>query len=92
MIDAAAAASVAALHRDSTPVLAEGTATVLGLFDERRGNLVTQRIRLVNQLHSLLRDLLTGGADTSLTAPAASRLLPGVRPVGPGEAARKQLT
>jgi transposase len=91
VIDAAAAASVAALHGDATPVLAEDTATVLGLLDERRNNLITQRTRLVNQLHSLLRDLLPGGADTSLTAAAAFRLLAGIRPVGPGEAARKQL-
>lgn len=91
VIDAAAAASVAALHGDATPVLAEDMATVLGLLDERRDNLVTHRTRLVNQLHSLLRDLLPGGADTDLTAAAASRLLTSVRPVGPGEVARKQL-
>jgi transposase len=58
VIDAAAAASVAALHGDTSPVLAEDAGTVLGLLDERRDNLVTQRTRLVNQLHSLLRDLL----------------------------------
>lgn len=36
-------------------------ATVLGLLDERRGNVVSQRTRLINQLHALLRDLLPGG-------------------------------
>jgi transposase len=91
VIDAAAAASVAALHGDSNPVVAEDLATVLALLDERRSNLVTQRTRLVNQLHALLRDLIPGGAPIDLTAASASRLLSGVRPSGPVETARKQL-
>jgi transposase len=91
VIDAAAAASVAALQGDANRVQGEDVSTVLVLLDERRDNLVTQRTRLVNQLHALLRDLLPGGANTDLTAAAASRLLTGLRPVGPGEAARKQL-
>jgi transposase len=91
IIDAAAAASVAALQGDSNLVVAEDLATVLALLDERRDNLITQRTRLVNQLHALLRDLIPGGAQTDLTAVVASRLLTGVRPVGPVEAARKQL-
>jgi transposase len=61
VIDAAAAASVAALQGDANPVHPEDTSTVLALLDERRDNLVTQRTRLVNQLHALLRDLLPGG-------------------------------
>ncbi len=64
VIDAAAAASVAALHGDANPVVAEDLTTVLVLLDERRGNLTTQRTRLVNQLHALLRDLIPGGAPT----------------------------
>ncbi len=91
VIDAAAAAGVAALHGDANRVQAEDASTVLVLLDERRNNLVTQRTRLVNQLHALLRDLLPGGADTDLTAAAASRVLSSVRPAGPGEAARKHL-
>ena len=91
VIDAAAAASVAALHGDANPVVAEDLTTVLVLLDERRGNLTTQRTRLVNQLHALLRDLIPGGAPTRLSATAASRLLTGVRPAGPVETARKQL-
>jgi hypothetical protein len=79
VIDAAAAASVAALHGDASPVVAEDASTVLALLDKRRDNVVTQRTRLGNQLHALLRDLLPGGADTDLTAVAASRLLTGVR-------------
>jgi transposase len=91
VIDAAAAASVAALQGDANPVLPEDSTTVLALFDERRTNVTTQRTRLVNQLHAVFRDLLPGGAPTHLTAPIASRLLVGIRPAGPVEATRKQL-
>jgi transposase len=44
-LDAAAAASVAALHGDARPVPAEGSATVLGMLDEHRTNLTRQRTR-----------------------------------------------
>jgi transposase len=91
VIDAAAAASVAALHGDANLVVTEDLSTVLALLDERRNNVITQRTRLVNQLHALLRDLLPGGGSTDLTAAAASRLRTSVRPQGPVEAARKQL-
>jgi transposase len=90
-IDAAAAASVAALQGEANPVLAEDLTTVLGLLDERRSNVSTQRTRLVNQLHAVFRNLLPGGAPKDLTATIASGLLAGIRPVGPVEAARKQL-
>jgi transposase len=91
VIDASAAASVAALRGDANPVVAEDLTTVLALLDERRDNVITQRTRLINQLHALLRDLVPGGAPTDLTADVASRLLFKVRPVGPVEGARKQL-
>jgi transposase len=91
VIDAAAAASVAALAGDATPIPVEDSSTVLALLDERRANLATHRTRLVNQLHALLRDLIPGGADTNLTATAAARVLAAVRPVGPVETARKQI-
>jgi transposase len=91
VIDAAAAASVAALSGDVSPVVAEDLTTVLALLDEHRDNVITQRTRLINQLHALLRDLVPGGAPTDLTASIATRLLTRVRPVGPVEAARKQL-
>jgi transposase len=91
VIDAAAAACVAALRGDANPVVVDDLTTVLALLDERRDNMVTHRTRLINQLHALLRDLLPGGAPTALTAVDASRLLTGVRPAGPVEAARKHL-
>ena len=91
VIDAAAAASVAALAGEANPVVAEDLTTVLAMLDERRDNVVTQRTRLLNQLHALLRDLLPGGAKTDLSAAAAAAVLANVRPVGPVETARKQL-
>ena len=91
VIDAAAAASVAALAGDATPIRVEDLSTVLALLDERRANLAAHRTRLVNQLHALLRDLVPGGADTDLTATAAAQVLAAVRPAGPVETARKQL-
>ncbi|MGH3340662.1 MAG: IS110 family transposase [Propionibacteriaceae bacterium] len=91
VIDAAAAAGVAALHGDANPVVAEDITTVLALLDERRSNVATQRTRLVNQLHAVFRDLVPGGAPKGLTAATAARLLAGIRPAGPVEAARKQL-
>ncbi len=91
VIDAAAAASVAALGGDAHPVQAEDLTTVLALLDERRSNLTTHRTRLVNQLHALLRGLIPGGACTDLTASAASRMLTAIRPAGPAETTRKQL-
>jgi len=91
VIDAAAAASVAALQGDASPVPAEDLSTVLSLLQERRANLAAARTRAVNQLHALLRDLIPGGAPTDLSAAMASDLLAGVRPASPVEQARKQL-
>jgi transposase len=68
VIDAAAAASVAALDGEANPVAAGDLTMVLALLDERRDNVITQRTRLINQLHALLRDLLPSGAPTNLTA------------------------
>jgi transposase len=67
-LDAAAAASVAALHGDAAPVAADGSATVLAMLDERRTNLAQQRTRTVNQLHAVVRELLPGGVAMDLTA------------------------
>jgi len=91
VIDAAAAACVAALVGDGLPVAAEDASTVLAMLDERRGNVVGHRTRLVNQLHALFRDLVPGGAQVDLTVAAARRVLLRVRPTGPVEVVRKQL-
>ncbi|MFI0412428.1 transposase [Actinomadura sp. 3N508] len=79
-IDAAAAATSAATQGDACPVDAEDHTTALALLDERRVNLTQTRVRAVNQLHTLLRGLLPGGAPAQLStrrrlcsAPCGSR-------------------
>jgi hypothetical protein len=57
VIDAAAAATIAAAQGDARPVTAEDDTSVLALLDERRVNLAQACVRVVNQLHALLRDL-----------------------------------
>jgi transposase len=89
--DAIHAATIAAFQGEARPVAAEDHATVLALLDERRVNLAQARVRTVNQLHALLRDLLPGGAPLQLTATAAPALIGRTRPAGPVEQARKQL-
>lgn len=91
VLDASAAASVAAAHGDASLVAAEDEITVFALLEERRANLAAHRVRLVNQLHALLRDLVPGGARPALTAVAATALLRGLRPVSAAERTRKGL-
>jgi transposase len=90
-IDAAAAACAAALQGDGRPLQAEDLTDALALLDESRTNLAQSRVRLVNQLHALLRDLLAGGAPTDLSATTAAALLRRVRPSGDAERVRKQI-
>jgi transposase len=81
--DATDAASVAqvALHCPTLrTVAAEDQTTILRLLAERRDDLAGERTRILNRLHSLLRDLLPGGAPTNLTAAKAAALLRGLRP------------
>jgi len=90
-IDAAAAACAAALQGDGRPLQPEDITDALALLDESRMNLAQSRVRLVNQLHALLRDLLAGGAPTDLTATTAAALLRQVRPAGDAERVGKQI-
>ncbi len=91
VIDAAAAAGVAALHGDATLVTVEDDTTVFAMLEERRANLAAQRVRVANQLHAVLRDLVPGGAATAITAKAAATLLRSIRPASPAERTRKEL-
>ena len=91
VLDASAAASVAAAQGDASPVRAEDETTVFALLEECRANLVASRVRLVNQLHALLRNMIPGGAKPALTAEAAAALLRGFRPVSAAERTRKEL-
>jgi transposase len=90
-IDAAAAPCAAPLQGDGRPLQPEDITDALALLDESRMNLAQSRVRLVNQLHALLRDLLAGGAPTDLTATTAAALLRQVRPAGDAERVRKQI-
>lgn len=91
VIDAAAAASVAALHGDATVVEGEDHTTVFALLEERRANLAAQRVRIANQLHAVLRDLIPGGAALAITAKSSSTLLRSIRPASSAECTRKEL-
>ena len=91
VIDASAAASVAALQGDAAPVVVDDDTVVFALLEERRASLTTQRVRSVNQLHALLRDLVAGGAPTALTAVGAAALLRKIRPATAVHRTRKQL-
>ncbi|MFT7649939.1 MAG: transposase [Candidatus Poriferisodalaceae bacterium] len=91
VIDAAAAASVAALHGDAVVVYVEDDTTVFAMLEERRSSVSAQRVRVVNRLHALFRDLIPGGAPVALTAALALTLLRSVRPSGSVGRARKDL-
>ena len=69
VIDASAAASVAAYQGDAAAVAADDDTVVFALLEERRASLASQRVRSVNQLHALLRDLVAGGAPTTSRGP-----------------------
>lgn len=90
-LDAAAAAAVAALQGDATPVQADELTEALALLDERRINISQARVRAANQLHALLRALLPGGAPRDLSASKAEQLLGTVNPAGAAERTRHQL-
>jgi transposase len=91
VIDAAAAASVAALQGDAISVSSEDHTTVFAMLEERRANLAAQRVRVANQLYALLRDLVAGGAELAITAKSASMMLRSVRPASVCERTRKEL-
>lgn len=91
VIDASAAASVAALQGDASVVSGEYHTVVFALLEERRANLAAQRVRVTNQLHALIRDLIPGGAPLALKATVAAAMLRSVRPSSPAERMRKEL-
>jgi transposase len=90
-IDAAAAACVAAAQGDARPVVAEDHVDALALLSERRNNLSQNRTRAINQLHSLLRELLAGGVPTDLTVAKAAAALRACQPRSTPERVRVQL-
>jgi transposase len=64
---------------------------VLRMLTERREDLVAERTRALNRLHVLLRDLLSDGVNTGLSADAASKLLRRARPRDEPARTRRQL-
>jgi transposase len=69
----------------------EGRVEILRLLTERRDDLVAERTRTLNRLHVLLRDLLSDGVDTGLSAEAAAKLLRRARPNHAAGRTRKRL-
>ena len=69
----------------------EEHATAMRLLSERREDLVQERTRALNRLHTLLRELLPGGVPTKLHADEAARALRRVRSGSTPMRMRRQL-
>lgn len=90
-IDALSVAEIAAARDDLRQVAADGDTAVLRLLADRRDELSQQRRQAVNRLHRHLRDLVAGGAPTSLSADAAAAVLSRLRPTDPVTIERKHV-
>jgi transposase len=90
-IDALSVAEIAAARDDLRRVVADGATAVLRLLSDRRDALSRQRRQAINRLHRHLRDLIPGGASTSLSAEVASAALTRVRPATPVDIERKHV-
>ena len=90
-IDALSVAEIAISRDDLRRVVTEGNTAVLRLLADRRDELSQQRRQAVNRLHRHLRDLVAGGAPTSLTADGASKILGKLRPSEPVAVERKHV-
>ncbi|MGS2620150.1 IS110 family transposase [Micromonospora sp. LZ34] len=89
--DAASVAHAATRHQRLRQVVAEDHHTRLRLLSERRDDLARERVRLLNRLHALLRDLIPGGAALDLTADKAAALLRGIRLLTATNSCRRDL-
>jgi transposase len=89
--DAASIAHAAMRHRRLRQVVAEDNHTRLRLLSERRDDLARERVRLLNRLHVLLRDLVPGGAAPDLNADKAVTLLRSIRPLTVTDSCRRDL-
>ena len=90
-LDALSVAEIAASRGDLRQVVSDGETTVLRLLADRRDELSQQRRQAVNRLHRHLRDLVPGGAPTSLTADGAAQVLSRLRPRDPVAIERKHV-
>jgi transposase len=73
------------------PVVNDEQLAVLRMLVDRRRSLGEEHTRKVSQLHSLLLELIPGGAKTFLSAAQAKTLLAGVRPRDLAAKTRKRL-
>lgn len=89
--DAASVAHVAQRNRKLNPVAAEDQTTLLRMLADRRDDLAHERVRIINRLHILLRDLIPGGAALGLSATKAAALLRTVRPITAADTCRRAL-
>ena len=88
----ARAVAIAALHNPNlVEVSLEDFSRGLRLLPDRRGQLVASRTQAVTRLHSLLAELVEGGAPQSLTAEKAAVILRRIRPVTDVDIIRKEL-
>lgn len=88
--------ALAALRNDRlTRIHREDSTDALRLLCERREDLVSERTRVLNRLHDLLRDLVPGGVPGALSADRPARILRGVRSrrgsCSPAESVRRGL-
>lgn len=89
--DARSVAITAAHHRGLQQVTAEDMTAVIGLLLDRRWQLVSQRQRMIVQLHATLTELTPAGARSHLTSDKAASLLRSIRPATAVQVQRKQV-
>ena len=73
------------------PVVDDEQLAVLRILVDRRRALGEEHTRKIAQVHTLLLELIPGGAKTSLSAAQARRLLAGIRPKDGAGRARKRV-
>ena len=86
--DARSIAVVALRNPGLTPMTSTDHIEVIRIWVRRRRELSNQRTRVVNQLHTVLGELVAGGFDRRLSARQADALLDAFTPAGPVAAAR----
>ena len=89
--DARSIAVVALRNPGLPPLSSTDHVEVIRIWVRRRRELGNHRTRVVNQLHTVLGELIAGGFDRRLSARQAEALLDAFTPVGPVAAARLEV-
>ena len=89
--DARSIAVVALRNPGLTALSSTDHVEVIRIWVRRRRELGNHRTRVVNQLHTVLGELIAGGFDRMLSARQADALLDAFTPVGPVAAARLEV-